>query len=87
MYLKNITRTSRINVSPLEFKNAQTHRYATLVPGGIFKKYNKRCRAQLRNIRIDKDLKQILWSDPNSMEKIKGSLDAKDIVGIQIGCM
>jgi len=60
--------------------------YATLVPGGMFKKYNKRCRAQLRNIRIDKDLKQILWSDSSSMDKVKGSLDVKDIVGIQIGC-
>jgi len=60
--------------------------YATLVPGGMFKKFNKRCRAQLRNVRIDKDLKQVIWSDASSIDKIKGTLKVKDIVGIQIGC-
>jgi len=67
-------------------RSKKGHIYSLLVPGGLFKKFNSRCRGQIRRVCCDKKLQKVSWSEPKEREKIKGELDIRDIVAINAGC-
>ena len=60
--------------------------YALLYPGALFKKYNKRCRAQLRRVMVDKQMTKILYTEPKDRERVKGEFNISDIVAVNAGC-